>query len=266
MNESADILNRIVAEKWREIEARRTVLPLPELKALAARTGSVRGFAGALWSRIAEERPGVIAELKKASPSKGVIREQFDPAELARSYQSGGATCLSVLTDVNFFAGSDDNLSRAREATELPVLRKDFIVDPYQVYEARAIGADCILLIVSILSASQMDSLYQIASSLNMDVLVEVHDADELEKALVLSPALIGINNRDLKTFEVDLNTSRDLAGLVPEDTLVITESGIETQADISRMQQYGVRGFLIGETFMKAADPGEKLRQLFPA
>ncbi|MEX2488868.1 MAG: indole-3-glycerol phosphate synthase TrpC [Pseudomonadales bacterium] len=265
MNEPTDILNRIVAEKWREIEARRTVLPLAELKALSSRAGSVRSFVGALRSRIAEKRPGVIAELKKASPSKGVIREQFDPAELARSYQAGGATCLSVLTDVNFFAGSDDNLSRAREASMLPVLRKDFIVDPYQVYEARAIGADCILLIVSILSASQMANLYQLASNLHMDVLVEVHDVDELEKALALSPAMIGINNRNLKTFEVDLNTSRDLAGLVPADTLIITESGIETQADVFTMQQYGVHGFLIGEAFMKAANPGDKLRQLFP-
>lgn len=259
-----DILNRIVEEKWREIRARRAVLTLDEIEAMASRASEVRDFSGAIRDKISSGQVAVIAELKKASPSKGVIREVFDPVEIARSYEAGGATCLSVLTDLTFFSGSDDNLSRAREATALPVLRKDFIVDPYQVYEARAIGADCVLLIVSILSPSQLKGLYEVARKLDMAVLVEVHDSDELAMALEISPELIGINNRNLKTFEVDLNTTRELARQVPPDVIVITESGIHTGADVALMQESGISGFLIGEAFMAEPDPGARLRELF--
>lgn len=261
---AADILNRIVEEKWREISARRKVLSTGELESMVERAGDVRGFANAIDARTSQGRSAVIAELKKASPSKGVIREDFDPVAIAQSYEAAGAACLSVLTDTTFFGGSDDNLARARSATSLPVLRKDFIVDPYQVFESRVIGADCILLIASILSSAQMRTLHDLAVRLGMDVLVEVHDADELTKALEISPRLVGINNRDLKTFEVDLSTTHELAERVPAGITVITESGIHTDADVSAMLEKGIYGFLVGEVFMVQADPGEKLRALF--
>lgn len=260
----ADILNRIVEEKWREVGARSKVRPLAELDAQVRDAGEVRGFMRAIRAGIDRREATVIAELKKASPSKGVIRESFDAGAIAASYAAAGATCLSVLTDMPFFGGSDENLTRARDASALPVLRKDFIVDPWQVYESRVIGADCILLIAGILSATQMKTLYDAARSLDLDVLVEVHDADELEKALQISPPLIGINNRDLNTFEVDLNTTFALAPRVPADMPVITESGIHSRADVEAMLDQGIYGFLVGEAFMVEEDPGAKLHELF--
>lgn len=259
-----DILKTIVDEKWREIEARRGVLPLADLEAMVSRAGETRGFMRAIRRRVEAGKTAVIAELKKASPSKGVIREDFDPEEIARSYELGGATCLSVLTDTSFFGGSDEYLARARRVTTLPVLRKDFIVDPWQVYEARAIGADCILLIVSVLTPDQLSALNDLARELDMDVLVEVHDAGELDTALKISPDLVGINNRDLRTFEVDLATTRDLAERVPDDAIVVTESGIHTIDDVASMKARNIHAFLVGEAFMVEEQPGEKLRNLF--
>jgi indole-3-glycerol phosphate synthase len=206
----------------------------------------------------------VIAEAKKASPSKGVIREDFNPAQIAASYQAGGAACMSVLTDADFFQGHEDYLRQARAACNLPVIRKDFIVDPYQVYEARAIGADCILLIVACLEDQQMQDLAQLAEGLGMDVLVESHDAEELVRALKLSTPLVGINNRNLHTFDLTLQTTFDLLALMPEDRIVITESGIHTPADVVLMQNQNVNAFLVGESFMRASDPGAKLAELF--
>jgi indole-3-glycerol phosphate synthase len=206
----------------------------------------------------------VIAEIKKASPSKGVMRENFVPAEIAVSYEQGGACCLSVLTDIDFFQGSDAYLQQARQACSLPVLRKDFIIDPYQVYEARAIGADCILLIVAVLGDAQLKELANLASSLGMDVLVEVHDAEELARALPLNLPLIGINNRNLRTFETTLETTLSLLPRIPADRIVVTESGIHTPADVARMRAHHVNAFLVGEAFMKAEQPGEKLHELF--
>ena len=206
----------------------------------------------------------VIAEIKKASPSKGVIREDFNPAEIAKSFQTGGAACLSVLTDRDFFQGSADYLKAAREACDLPVIRKDFIVDEYQVYEARAMGADCILLIVAALGDAQMAELNGLAHHLEMDVLIEAHDETELSRALALSPSLVGINNRDLRTFDVSLNTTLDLLSKVPEDCLVVTESGILGTEDVALMRRNNVNAFLVGEAFMRAGDPGQKMRELF--
>jgi indole-3-glycerol phosphate synthase len=206
----------------------------------------------------------VIAEIKKASPSKGIIREDFDVVEIAKSYAAGGASCLSVLTDHDFFQGHEDFLIAARGACELPVIRKDFIVDPYQVIESRAIGADCILLIVAALDDQTLASLHQQAGSLGMDVLVEVHDRDELERALRLDLELVGINNRDLRTFDTSLHTTLDLLELVPDDCLVVTESGIHTRDDIALMRKHDVHAFLVGEAFMRAPDPGQELKQLF--
>ena len=260
----ADILNRIVEEKWREVESRRHVLSLGDLESMIARAERPRGFAESIRERVSKREPAVIAEMKKASPSKGVIRQNFDPVSIAKSYEEAGAACLSVLTDVSFFQGSDDNLARAKRAAGLPVLRKDFIVDPYQVYESRAIGADCILLIAAILSPSQMRVLHDLAGRLDMDVLVEVHDAEELEMALQVSPGLVGINNRDLKTFEVDLETTRRLAEHVPGEAIVITESGIHDVADVASMREKGIYAFLVGEVFMIEENPGDKLRTLF--
>jgi indole-3-glycerol phosphate synthase len=206
----------------------------------------------------------VIAEIKKASPSKGLLRADFHPAEIARSYQAGGAACLSVLTDVDFFQGADDHLRQARGACALPVLRKDFVIDPYQVYEARAIGADCILLIVACLGDAALRELAGLATHLDMDVLVEVHDADELARALAVPGRLIGINNRDLRSFDVRLETTLGLLDAIPPQRLVVTESGIHTREDVGRMRQAGVHAFLVGESFMRADDPGEKLKDLF--
>jgi indole-3-glycerol phosphate synthase len=223
-----------------------------------------RGFARALRKTIADGRAAVIAEVKKASPSKGVLREQFDPAAIARSYATHGAACLSVLTDRQYFQGSSDALRAARSACSLPILRKDFMIDPYQVVEARHMGADCILLIVAALEMTQMQELEAAAIDLGLDVLVEVHDAVELDRALQLKTLLLGINNRNLKTFETRLETTLDLLNRIPSDRLVITESGIHQTADVERMRAAGVNAFLVGEAFMRAVDPGAELARLF--
>jgi len=214
--------------------------------------------------RIDAGEAAVIAEIKKKSPSKGVLRENFDPAAIAASYEQGGATCLSVLTDEDFFAGADAYLEQAHDVSSLPVLRKDFTIDPYQVYEARAMGADCVLLIVAALGDAMLRELSQLAVHLEMDVLVEVHDEAELERALPLQVPMVGINNRDLRTFQTTLDTTLNLLEEIPDDKLVVTESGIHTSEDVARMRQHGVNAFLIGEAFMKAEEPGQKLRELF--
>ncbi|WP_411834089.1 indole-3-glycerol phosphate synthase TrpC [Pseudoxanthomonas mexicana] len=260
----SDILDTILARKREEISERSARTPLSELAARAQAMPPARGFADALNMAIAQGDPAVIAEVKKASPSKGVIRPDFRPADIAVSYEFGGAACLSVLTDVDFFQGADDYLRQAREACTLPVLRKDFTVDPYQVYEARALGADCILLIVAALDDGQLVELAGLAMQLGMDVLVEVHDIDELERALQVPVPLVGINNRNLRTFEVSLETTLSMKDAVPRDRLLVTESGILAPADVVRMRAAGVDAFLVGETFMRADEPGEALRQLF--
>ncbi len=260
----SDILNTILARKAEEIAGRSARVPLAELIARVRDASSVRGFADALHERIATGDAAVIAEIKKASPSKGVIRADFRPAEIAMSYEFGGAACLSVLTDVDFFQGADAYLQQAREACTLPVLRKDFTIDPYQVYEARALGADCILLIVAALDDGQLVELSGLAMQLEMDVLVEVHDIDELERALQVPVPLIGINNRNLRTFEVSLDNTLAMKDAVPKDRLLVTESGIVVAEDIAKMRAAGVNAFLVGETFMRADEPGDALRQLF--
>jgi indole-3-glycerol phosphate synthase len=264
MSGTPDILKKIVARKWEEIADRSSRLPMAELRAALAQASPVRGFAAAIETKIADGRAGVIAEIKKASPSKGVLREDFRPADIARSYEQGGAACLSVLTDVDFFQGGDEYLQRARSACALPVIRKDFIVDPYQVVEARAIGADCILLIVACLDDGRMRELNDLAHELGMDVLIEVHDGAELERALRVENRLVGINNRNLRTFDVSLDTTLELLSEVPSDRILVTESGIHDPADVKRMRDHGVNAFLVGEAFMRAEDPGEKLAELF--
>jgi indole-3-glycerol phosphate synthase len=259
-----DILIRILARKQQEIAARRQATPFDSLQQRVREASVPRGFVAALKHRVEDGEAAVIAEIKKASPSKGVIREDFDVAEIARSYAAGGASCLSVLTDQDFFQGHEDFLIAARGACELPVIRKDFIVDSYQVVESRAIGADCILLIVAALNDETLASLHQEARSLGMDVLVEVHDRDELERALRLNLELVGINNRDLHSFDTSLQTTLDLLELVPADCLVVTESGIHTRDDVVLMREHDVHAFLVGEAFMRAPDPGQGLKQLF--
>ena len=259
-----DILTTILARKAEEIEQRSRVRPLSELRARALNQPATRGFVRSIRNRLQAGEPAVIAEVKKASPSKGVIRADFRPAEIARSYEAGGAACLSVLTDVDFFQGSNLYLSEARSACRLPVIRKDFIVDPYQVYEARMIGADCILLIVAALEDAQMIELANLAGELGMDVLVEVHDIDELERALQTDCELIGVNNRNLRTFEVSLDTTIELKDAVPRDRILVTESGIATREDVAKMRGNGVDTFLVGESFMREADPGAALKRLF--
>ena len=260
----SDILDRILQRKAEEIAERRARVAERELVAQAAVASPVRGFVEAIRTRLARREAAVIAEIKKASPSKGLLRADFRPAEIARSYEQGGATCLSVLTDIDFFQGADEYLRAARAACALPVLRKDFTVDPYQVYEARALGADCILLIVAALADSRLGELAGLAQHLGMDVLVEVHDQAELERALRLNVPLLGINNRNLRTFETRLETTLALLGQIPEDRIVVTESGIHAPADVARMRAAGVHAFLVGEAFMKASDPGAKLAELF--
>lgn len=260
----ADILQRILARKHEEVAVRRQALPLTHLIAYCADLPEPRGFAAALRQKTAHGLPAVIAEIKKASPSKGVIREHFVPAEIARAYADAGAACLSVLTDVDFFQGADAYLIDAREACTLPVLRKDFIVDEYQIYEARALGADCILLIVAALTDAQLVSYAQLARLLQMDVLLEVHDAGELQRALSADSPLIGINNRDLRSFEVSLDTTLRLQADVPDGKLLVTESGILTRDDVTRMRAAGVNAFLVGEAMMRAGDPGAALKALF--
>ena len=262
-----DILARIVAVKHEEVEAARRRRSLAAVRADAedARDGQgPRGFARALRDKVAAGRPAVIAEIKKASPSKGLLREPFDPPAIAASYAAHGAACLSVLTDERFFKGSLDDLRAARAACSLPVLRKDFVVDPWQVYEARAHGADCILLIVAALDDARLAEFEAIAHALSMDVLVEVHDAAELDRALALKTPLVGVNNRNLRSFEVSLDTTLALLPRIPGDRMVVTESGILGPADVARMRQAGVNAFLVGEAFMRAPDPGEALATLF--
>lgn len=261
---SSDILRTILARKADEIAERSARVPLAELVARAEAMPPTRGFARALQAAIANGDPAVIAEVKKASPSKGVIRPDFHPADIAVSYEFGGAACLSVLTDEDFFQGHDRYLQQARDACTLPVLRKDFTIDPYQVYEARTLGADCILLIVAALDDLQLAELSSLALQLGMDVLVEVHDIDELERALQVPAPLIGINNRNLRTFEVSLQTTLSMQDAVPRDRLLVTESGILGPDDVALMRGAGVHAFLVGETFMRAEEPGEALRQLF--
>ena len=253
----SDILNKILATKAVEVAASKASVSLSQLQALAEAQPEARDFVGSIHAKVMANKPAVIAEIKKASPSKGVIREDFNPAEIAKSYQAGGAACLSVLTDVEYFQGSAEYLKQARAACKLPVLRKDFMIDPYQVFEARAMGADCILLIVAALELNQMRALEELAHELGMAVLVEVHDADELELALQLDTPLIGINNRNLRTFEVTLQTTLDLLKVLPEDRFVVTESGIFTPEDVKLMQSHDVHAFLVGEAFMRQADPG---------
>jgi indole-3-glycerol phosphate synthase len=260
----SDILQRIVAVKRDEVAQARRRCGLAELQAQAAAASPARGFAAALRARVEAGHPAVIAEVKKASPSKGVLREHFVPADIARSYESGGAACLSVLTDERFFQGCAAYLQQARESCSLPVLRKDFLIDPYQVVEARAMGADCVLLIAACLDDGLMSELEACATEQGLDVLVEVHDGEELERALRLRTPLIGVNNRNLRTFEVSLDTTIGLLPRVPGDRLLVTESGILARADVQRMRSADVHAFLVGEAFMRAPDPGQTLRDLF--
>lgn len=264
MVNTPDILKQILKRKKEEVSARKKSVPLAKLKKQAATAPQPRRFYQAIISTIVSGKPAVIAEIKKASPSKGVIREDFDPAAIAASYALGGASCLSVLTDTDFFQGRDANLGAAKKNCALPVLRKDFIIDPYQVYESRMIGADCILLIVAALTDSRLQDLAGLAAVLGLDVLVEVHDRVELERAMVLRTPLIGINNRDLHTFETSLDTTLGLLRDVYPDRTVVTESGIHTREDVAIMRKAGVNAFLVGEAFMKAPDPGKKLKELF--
>ena len=259
----SDILERIIAVKREEVRAAELSAPLEELR-LEASARDLRDFVGALRAKHAAGHAAVIAEVKKASPSKGVLREHFVPAEIARSYQAGGAACLSVLTDVQFFQGSAAYLKEARAACNLPVLRKDFIVDPYQIVEARAMGADAVLLIAAALSLTQMQELEAFAHSLGLAVLVEVHDRQELTQALTLKTPLIGINNRNLRTFETSLDTTLGMLDALPDDRIVVTESGILTKADVERMRANAVHTFLVGEAFMRADDPGAALSSMF--
>ncbi len=260
----SDILKKIVAVKQEEVAAALTRKSLAAMRADAESRVLTRDFEGALRAKIASGKAAVIAEIKKASPSKGVIREDFIPADIAQTYAENGAACLSVLTDKNFFMGEPDFLKQARASCPLPVLRKDFMVDPYQIYESRAMGADCILLIAACLDDARMAELEAIARSLDMAVLVEVHDQDELKRALKLKTPLLGINNRNLHTFEVTLETTLGLLAQVPHDRVLITESGILVREDVQRMRLAGVNAFLVGEAFMRASDPGEALAELF--
>ena len=262
----SDILKKIVAVKQLEVAAARQRKSLEAMRADAESRVLTRDFVGALKRKIEEGKPAVIAEIKKASPSKGVLREDFIPADIAQSYAEHGAACLSVLTDKEFFQGSVDYLKQARASCDLPVLRKDFMIDPYQVYEARVMGADCILLIAACLSDAQMTDLESVAKSLDMAVLVEVHDAPELQRALKLNTPLVGINNRNLRTFEVSLETTIGMIKDVPQDRILVTESGILQRSDVQKMRDAQVHAFLVGEAFMRASDPGEALAELFSA
>lgn len=262
--ETPTVLKKILARKVEEIAERRANISLGQLKRAIRDASAPRGFAKALQAKIAAGESAVIAEIKKASPSKGVIREDFDPVSIAQSYELGGATCLSVLTDVDFFQGADQYLIDARAACALPVIRKDFIIDEYQLYEARAMGADCVLLIVSALQVSELESLHAKAIDLGLDVLVEVHDQRELDVALTIDNPLIGINNRNLHSFEVSLNNTFDLLNQIPADRIVITESGIHSSQDVQAMKEKDVHGFLVGEAFMRSDNPGKQLKAFF--
>jgi len=268
MSDTPTILKKIIARKHEEVAERSAHVSIEVLKAkIEAQKGTEfepRGFVQALESALAEGRSAIIAEAKKASPSKGVIRENFNPADIAVSYEKAGASCLSVLTDVDYFQGSDEYLLQARGACQLPVIRKDFIVDPYQIYEARVLGADCILLIVAALTDEQLRDLSALTHALGMDVLVEVHGAEELQRALPLNTRLLGINNRDLHSFEVTLDNTFSLLEQIPADRIVVTESGIVTPEDVRLMRSHQVNAFLVGEAFMRADDPGRELQRLF--
>lgn len=258
------ILNKIIERKFAEISAQWPSISLDQMKDLAAQADAPRGFVKAMQAKLNAGQAAVIAEIKKASPSKGVLRDPFDPVAIAKSYEQHGAACLSILTDVDFFQGSREYLEQARAAVSLPVIRKDFMVEPYQIYEARAMGADCILLIVAALDNEKMAELAELAQSLGMDVLIEVHDGEELERALAIDLPMIGINNRNLHNFEVSLQTTLDLLDTIPQDRIVVTESGIFTPQDVKLMRDHKVNSFLIGEAFMRAHDPGEALANLF--
>lgn len=264
MRKVADILVRILDTKADEVAERKQQMSLQQIKDELENVAPVRDFLAAIQQRVTAGRAATIAEIKKASPSKGVMRENFDPAQIASSYEKGGAACLSVLTDVEYFQGCDDYLKQARQACTLPVLRKEFIIDPYQIYESRLIGGDCILLIVAALDDSQLMQFTELAHDLDMAVLVEVHDAKELIRALKLGTTLIGINNRNLRTFETSLQTTTSLLAEIPEDRIVVTESGIHQRCDVELMLENNVRAFLIGEAFMRAEQPGDRLAELF--
>ncbi len=260
----ADILTRILERKQVEVADRRVYQSLADLKARAADLPPARGFAQALRAKLARNEAAVIAEIKKASPSKGVIRPDFKPAEIAASYERGGAACLSVLTDIDFFQGADAYLQQARAACTLPALRKDFTVDAYQIHESRVLGADCILLIVAALGVDQLQDYAGLAMELGLDVLIETHDADEMTRALCTASPLIGVNNRNLRDFTVSLDLTLDLRDQVGDDRILITESGIHTREDVAKMRAGGVHAFLVGEAFMRAEDPGSELQRLF--
>jgi len=264
MTDTSDILSRIVKQKHQDLIRRASTKSISVLSAEVVGLPATKGFGQALRDAVSLGNPAVIAEIKKASPSKGVIREDFQPAAIAESYAAHGASCLSVLTDVEFFQGSDAYLQQVRKAVELPIIRKDFMIDPYQVYEARVIGADCILLIAAILSDTSLQELASLAAELSLDVLVEVHTAEELERVLSLGVDIVGINNRNLKTFATSLNTTLDMLDDIPDDALVVTESGIHNRADVQLMREHGVNAFLVGEAFMRATDPGKELKAMF--
>ncbi len=258
------LLATILAHKAAEVRTRQTVRPLAALRLACAGAPQIRPFAAALSRRLAAGEPAVIAEIKKASPSKGLLRADFHPAKIAASYAAAGAACLSILTDEKFFQGHDSFFREARDAVNLPCLRKDFLIEPYQVYESRLLGADCILLIVAALSMAKLTELYNLARELDMSVLVEVHNRMELEQALQLQPEIIGINNRDLHTFETSFDTSARLRAAIPAGAIVVTESGIRTRADVCFLRTLDIHCFLIGETLMRAPCPGDALRELF--
>jgi indole-3-glycerol phosphate synthase len=264
MQDTPDVLKKIVRRKAEEVAERSAAISLREITERVELASPVRDFVGAMEAKIVAGKSAVIAEVKKASPSKGIIRPDFDPAAIAADYAAHGAACLSVLTDVDFFQGSDEYLQQARAACDIPVLRKEFIIDAYQVYEARVIGADCILLIAACLGDAQLSDLSGLALHLGMDVLVEVHDAQELERILPLNLPLVGINNRDLRNFETSLQTTIGLLDKIPDDRIVVTESGIQSKDDIALMREHNVNAFLVGEAFMRAESPGARMEQLF--
>ena len=263
-NNPPDILVKMLNRKKEEIEERSANVSIDDLKAKCEHADKVRGFIDSIASNISEGKPAIIAEIKKASPSKGVLREDFRPAEIAKTYAEHGAACLSILTDRDYFLGHEEYLMQARVSCDLPVIRKDFIIDPYQVYEARAISADCILLIVSALDDETLQSLYDLATELGMDVLMEVHDKQEMTRALKTGARLIGINNRNLRNFDTSLDTTLSMLDMVTDDHILVTESGIHTREDVQLMRENNVNAFLVGEAFMRAEDPGEKLAELF--
>ena len=264
MPNTPDILKKIVSRKEEEVSECKARISLDQLKAELTSASPVRGFVNSIQGKIDQGKAGVIAEIKKASPSKGVLREDFHPADIARTYEAHGAACLSVLTDVDFFQGADAYLQQARAACALPVIRKDFFIDPYQVYEAMVLGADCILLIAACLDDDQLSGLNDLAHELGMDVLIEVHDREEMNRALRVNNPMVGINNRNLRTFEVSLQTTLDMLDMIPEGKLVVTESGIHAREDVQLMRAHNVNAFLVGESFMRAEDPGAKLAELF--